>query len=108
MSSPHDDATPPIAALASTCVTQIPAAATSFHDDAAAFGPAFQQLLSAISRADARYTFDREGRPGALQAVRGALPAMEAELLDAIMEDVECEIAAVREALYQMVLTSRA
>jgi hypothetical protein len=108
MASPPDDAAPPLAALASRCVTELPANPTSFHHDVEAFRAAFEQLVAAVSRADARYAFDRDGRPAAVQAVKGALPAMEADLLDAILEDVECELAALKEALYQMLLTTRA
>lgn len=105
--SPESSGTP-IAALASACADQIPTSATSFHTDADGFGPSWQALLTAIATSDPGYTFDREGRPNAIMAVRHALPAVERELFDAIMEDVTCELAAVQEALYQVALTIRA
>ena len=103
----HDDAASHIAALASTCATDLPARPASFHEDLSLFEHSFRQLLDAVTRADPRYAFDRDGRPAAVQAVRHALPAVEAELLDAIVEDVECEMAAVKEALYQIALALR-
>ena len=53
-----------------------------------------------MRRARPDLMFDLEGRPAAIAAIRSALPAMEAELLDAVLEDVACELAATREALY--------
>ena len=96
MDSPLPDAAPPIAALASACARQFPDTPTSFAVDCAAFQPALDRLLTAVAASDGRYAFDREGRPQALVAVRRALPAMEAELFDAILEDVACELAAVQ------------
>jgi hypothetical protein len=104
MSTPPAGATPPIAALASVCAREIPDRPSTFAVDIAAFMSTFATLLAAVAASDARYTFDREGRPGALQAVRRALPAMEAELFDAILEDIGCELAATQEALYQIAL----
>jgi hypothetical protein len=37
-------------------------------------------------------------------AVREALPMMERDLFDAVLEDQACELAAVEEALYQFAL----
>lgn len=68
--------------------------------DAAAFEPEVRALLSAVSESDARFAFDHEGRPGAIAAVRAALPVTERELLEAIIEDHACEIAALREAMF--------
>ena len=59
-------------------------------------------VLERLKTKDLRFAFDRDGRPGAIAAVRGALPLMERELFDAVMEDCECEVAALREALVQM------
>ena len=59
--------------------------------------------LLALQNSDSRYAFDRDGRPGAIAAIRGALPLTERELFDAVVEDFECELAAHREALLQMV-----
>jgi len=64
--------------------------------------PEFRALLSAVQAMDSRFGFDRDGRPGALAAVRAALPVTERELLDAIVEDHACEIAAVHEAMFQV------
>lgn len=107
MSTPPSGAAPPIAALASACRQQIPVTPSTFAADRASFGQAFDTLLAAVAASDGRYVFDRDGRPQALQAVRAALPALEAELLDAILDDVACELAATQEALYQLALTTR-
>jgi len=63
----------------------------------------FQRTLTAVKNSHARFAFDRDGRPGAIAAVRGALPTIERELFDAVLEDCECELAATREALFQMI-----
>ena len=65
----------------------------------------FQQALAAVKTAHPKFAFDRAGRPGAIAAIRGALPAMERDLFDAVMEDCECELAATREALFEIVRT---
>ena len=62
----------------------------------------FQRTLEAVKSSGPRFAFDREGRPGAIAAIRGALPLAERELLDAVIEDCECELAATREALLRM------
>ena len=62
----------------------------------------FKQTLDDVKASDTRFAFDREGRPGAMAAIRGALPLMERELFDAVMEDCECELAATREAMFRM------
>lgn len=59
-------------------------------------------LLHAIRALGSRFQFDREGRPGAIEAVRHALPAMEADLFGAIIEDHACEVAALTEAVWQV------
>ena len=61
----------------------------------------YSALLNAVRHAHARFAFDRDGRPGAVNAVREALPMMERDLFDAVLEDYGCELAAVEEALYQ-------
>jgi len=63
----------------------------------------FQRILTTVKTSNARFAFDRDGRPGAVAAVRGALPTVERELFDAVMEDCECELAATRETLFQMI-----
>jgi hypothetical protein len=70
--------------------------------DRAAIEQEFRRRLEAVKTTDPKYAFDRDGRPGAIAAVRSALPLIERDLFDAVMEDCECELAAVREALFQM------
>jgi hypothetical protein len=60
----------------------------------------YASLLDAVRRVHARFAFDRAGRPGAIAAVREALPVMERDLFEAVLEDHACELAAVEEALY--------
>ncbi|HTM02677.1 MAG TPA: hypothetical protein VL173_04165 [Vicinamibacterales bacterium] len=96
-----------IAALASACAAHLPQAAATFAGDVRAFDDAWQQLLTAMARSDARFGFDRDGRPAAIDAVRRALPAVERELFDVILEDVACELAATQEALYRVAITIR-
>ena len=67
--------------------------------------PEYLALLDAVKRLDARFAFDRDGRPGAIGAVRDALPLMERDLFDAVLEDHACELAAVEEALYQLAMS---
>ena len=88
------------------CVRALPASGGSFEEAPAAFRNAFDTIL-AVLRRDSRFMFDADGRPGALAAVREALPPAEGELLDAILEDVTAELAANREALYQVLLACR-
>jgi hypothetical protein len=106
MLTPSPDAAPSestqIAALASACVRQPQEPSATFATDAG-FRSSYYALVSAIAASDARFAFDLEGRPGALRAVRGALPAMEVELFEVILEDLACELAATQEALYQVV-----
>lgn len=59
-------------------------------------------LLAAIRDLGPQYAFEREGRADAVAAVRHALPSMEQELLDVIVEDHACEVAALREAIAQL------
>jgi len=63
----------------------------------------FRRTLDAVKASHPKFAFDREGRPGAIAAVRAALPTMERELFDAVVEDWECELAATREALFHMI-----
>ena len=62
----------------------------------------YQRLLNAVRQVHQRFAFDRDGRPGAIHAVREALPLMQRDLFDAVVEDHACELAAVEEALYQV------
>jgi len=73
----------------------------SFDDVRRRAGEQYLALLQAIRARHERFAFDRDGRPGAVNAVREALPAMEREVFDAVLEDHACELAAVEEALYQ-------
>ena len=59
-------------------------------------------LLEAVRAMDARFAFETEGRGSAIETVRHALPAIERDLLDAIVEDHACEVAALREAVNQL------
>ncbi len=104
----HPDTPPPsgeIAAAAAACAAALadsaPAAGSADLD--AALGP----LLHAIRHSHQRFAFDSEGRPGAIEAVRQALPAVECDLFDAVIEDHACEVAALREALCCVARTAR-
>lgn len=92
-----------IARLAEMCASRIDPASSSFDEAFPQFRNEMDQLLETLKTLDPRYLFDRGGRPGAVAAIRGALPAVERELFDAIMEDCECELAATREAFFQVV-----
>src|SRR5262245_5924927 len=70
--------------------------------DAALLEPEFRRLLEEVRRTAPAFAFDRDGRPAAIRAVREALPLMERDLLDAIVEDHACELAAVQEAMFQV------
>ena len=63
----------------------------------------FTRTLEAVKGTDPRFVYDREGRPGAIAAIRSALPGIERELFDAVIEDCECELAATREAMFRLV-----
>jgi len=89
------------------CVRAIPSQAGSFDDDRASFASTLDALIEAVRSSHDRFAFDREGRPGAIAAVREALPASESELLSVILEDVAAELAAYQEALYQMAVAAR-
>jgi hypothetical protein len=92
-----------VARLAQICASRIDPAAQSFDESFPALKDDLQQLLESLKSRDPRFKFDRLGRPGAVAAVRGALPTIERDLFDAVMEDCECELAATREAFFQMV-----
>lgn len=61
-----------------------------------------RRTLETLKTSSPRFAFDRDGRPAAIGAVRAALPTLERELLDAVLEDCDCELAATREALFRM------
>jgi hypothetical protein len=92
-----------VARLAEMCAARIDPASRSFDDAFPRFKSEMNQLLEALKALDPRYLFDRRGRPDAIAAIRGALPGIECELFDAVMEDCECELTATREALFQVV-----
>jgi hypothetical protein len=77
----------------------------TFDDARALAGREYEQLIEAVKATHQRFAFDREGRPGAIAAVRASLPAMERDLFEAVLEDQACELAAVEEALFQLVQT---
>ena len=85
--------------LAGACAARLRETGTADHS---ALERDLGFLLDRIRALDPAYAFDREGRPGAIAAVREALPLQEQELLDAIIEDHACELAAVREALFRV------
>jgi hypothetical protein len=68
------------------------------------FQSEYRELLAAASRLGPAYAFDRQGRPSAIEAVRQALPLMERDLFDAILDDFACERAAIEEGLYRVAL----
>ena len=89
-------------------VTQLAAAcAARLRDsvavDTPALEPQFRALLDAVRTLAPQFDFDRDGRPGAVAAVREALPLIERELFDAIIDDHAAEIAAIHEAMRQVV-----
>jgi len=97
-----------VARLAQICASRIDPASQSFDDSLPALRDDLQQLLEVLKSLDPRFHFDHLGRPGAIAAVRGALPAVERELFDAVMEDWQCELAATREAFFQLVRACQA
>jgi hypothetical protein len=90
---------PDVLRLAAVCAARLHESVVA---DATVLEPDFRELLAAVRQMDARFAFDRDGRPGAVAAVRAALPITERELLDAIIEDHACEVAAVQEAMFQI------
>jgi hypothetical protein len=79
----------------------------SFADVSQRCAAEYQDLLRAVAGSGERFAFDRSGRPGAIAAVREALPLMERDLFDAVIDDHACEIAAVEEALYRLAQACR-
>jgi hypothetical protein len=79
----------------------------SFEDVKSRCDAAYRSLLRSVARLGPRFAFDTDGRPGAIEAVRAALPPVERELFEAIVTDHACEIAAVEEALYRVALARR-
>lgn len=87
---------PALVPLADSCAASLPDLTSG---EAASADSNLLALLTALRDADPRFAFDREGRPNAIAAVREALPLMERDLFDAVIEDHACEVAALTEAL---------
>lgn len=77
---------------------------TTFAEAGVGLAAEYDALLRAVAQTGPAYAFDREGRPPAIDAVRQALPAVERELFDVILDDYACERAAVEEALFRVAL----
>ena len=92
---------------AAKCAETIPSEPSSFADDRAALATHLDALIGALRQSHERFAFDLEGRPAAIAAVREALPANEAGLLDAILDDVACELAVYQEALYRVAIAAQ-
>jgi hypothetical protein len=93
--------------LAAACAEGLPRAPQSFAQHRRARPNELEALVSAVRDTGEPFAFDAEGRPAAVAAVRSALPTGEAELLDAVLDDVACELAAWQEALYRVAVASR-
>ncbi len=89
-----------VAQLADACAARLQDVVAA---DAATLEPHFRALLDAVRTLAPQFDFDRDGRPGAIAAVREALPPMERDLFDAVIEDHAAEIAATHEAMLQIV-----
>ena len=77
--------------------------AGSFAEAGRSVASEYEDLLRAVRASDSRFAFDRDGRPGAIAAIREALPLMERDLFEAVLDDHACEVAAVQEALFQVI-----
>jgi hypothetical protein len=97
-------ADPDVLRCAAELAARLPATSGSFDEACAGAKDEYLALLHAVRRTHERFGFDRDGRPGAVGAVREALPMMERDLFDAVLDDHACEVAAVEEALYQFAL----
>jgi hypothetical protein len=107
MGLPSDDDDAGVSRQADRLAARLNSADQPFAEAARAFETDYRELLEAVSRLAPRYAFDRDGRPAAIAAVREALPLMERDLFDAIVDDHACEVAAVEEALYRVALAYR-
>jgi hypothetical protein len=101
-SDSHRPDTTRIDDLAARIAGRSAAGTAAFADAAREFEDEYRSLLAAIAGLHARFAFDRDGRPGAIAAVRDALPPVECDLLDAIVDDHVCEVAAIEEALWRV------
>jgi hypothetical protein len=77
---------------------------TTFAEAGVGLAAEYDALLRAVAQTGPAYAFDRDGRPPAIEAVHQALPAVERDLFDVILDDYACERAAVEEALYRVAL----
>jgi hypothetical protein len=85
---------------AETCAARIRSGASG--SGLAGCSAEWSALLDAVRALDPRFAFETEGRGPAIEAVRHALPSMERDLFDAIIEDHACEVAALREAVDEL------
>jgi len=103
----NDDRVLSVRRCAEALAARLPPTGTSFAGDLQHFDAEFRELLEAVRHHDAAFAFDREGRPAAVAAIRAALPGIERELLDGVLDDHACEIRAVQEALYRVLMVRR-
>src|SRR5688572_18580472 len=95
---------PDVLRCAAQLVARLSESGGSFDEARQGVEDEYLALLHAVRRTHERFGFDRDGRPGAVGAIREALPMMERDLFDAVLEDHACEVAAVEEALTQFAL----
>ncbi len=95
---------PDVLRCAAELAARFPETSGPFDEARRGLEDEYLALLHAVRRTHERFGFDRDGRPGAVGAVREALPMMERDLFDAVLEDHACEVAAIEEALYQFAL----
>jgi hypothetical protein len=108
MATPQDsDPALAVRRRAEALAARLPPSGTSFADDLEGFNAEFRELVDAVRQLDARFAFDRDGRPAAVETIRAALPGIERELLDAVLDDHACEIRAIQEAFYQVLMIHR-
>jgi hypothetical protein len=93
-----------VEAHAAAVAARLHAESATFAEAAGGAAADYDALLAAVARAGPAYAFDPEGRPAAIDAVRQALPAVERDLFEAILDDLACERAAVEQALYRVAL----
>jgi hypothetical protein len=102
-----DDPAPAVTRHAEAFLARLPATGASFAENLQRVDTEFRQLLDAVRQLDPQFAFDLEGRPAAVQTIRAALPGLERELLDAVLDDYACEIRATQEALYRVLMIQR-
>ena len=102
-----DDRALAVTRRAEALAARLPESGTSFADDLQRFDAEFRDLVDAVRRVDEQFAFDRDGRPAAVEAIRAALPGIERELLDAVLDDHLCEIRAIQEAFYKVLMIHR-